>query len=485
MSIRVVLLSLVVLYFSIYAWKNWFVSLCATISLLAVVQHPDFPSGIGGIQGLNLWNILLLNVVLAWHARPRPPGQVWDLPRTFARLLIAFFVVVIISALRLMIDPPVEFTRTFVFSEKIVNSIKWVIPGLLLFDACRTRERITAALFVILLLYFLLAVQVIRWMPLSSAVSGNLAGRASKITQNEIGYNRVTLSMMLAGACWAVVGTLPLVRRRWHKLALLGVAGAVALAQALTGGRIGYAAWGMVGTTLGILRWRKFLFIVPVVAIVVGIAFPKVRERMFQGFGGEKGHMAVETSEYEMTSGRNLAWPRVLEKIGEAPLLGYGREAMTSTGIAAGLWEELGESFPHPHQAYFEVLLDNGAVGFFLMIPVFFYSLWQSARLLLDRSDPLICAVGCASFSLLLALMLGSLGGQTFYPREGAVGLWAAIGLMMRVSVERARALRQQTPFLGQTSAAPIGSVERQMPPMWMHPPGLQEDERETVSGGK
>jgi len=39
-----------------------------------------------------------------------------------------------------------------------------------------------------------------------------------------------------------------------------------------------------------------------------------------------------------------------------------------------------------------------------------------------------------------LALMVGAFGGQTFYPREGSVGMWAAIGLLLRVHVQSRRA---------------------------------------------
>jgi hypothetical protein len=43
-----------------------------------------------------------------------------------------------------------------------------------------------------------------------------------------------------------------------------------------------------------------------------------------------------------------------------------------------------------------------------------------------------------------LALLFAAMGSQTFYPREGAVGMWCAIGLMLRVYVQRAR--RQAQP---------------------------------------
>jgi O-antigen ligase len=179
-----------------------------------------------------------------------------------------------------------------------------------------------------------------------------------------------------------------------------------------------------------------------VIGIMVGIALPGVRQRLFQGFGGREGDFIVETNDYEITSGRNIAWPRVISKITEAPFLGYGREAMITTGLRDDLLYELDESFPHPHQAYLELLIDNGIVGFLMVIPLYFLMLFRSVPLVLERSDPLVCAVGCAAFSLVLALMVGGFGGQTFYPREGAVGMWAAIGLMLRVSVQREHSLQ-------------------------------------------
>jgi high-affinity Fe2+/Pb2+ permease len=65
--------------------------------------------------------------------------------------------------------------------------------------------------------------------------------------------------------------------------------------------------------------------------------------------------------------------------------------------------------------------------------------LFYAVRLFLDRQSALATAVGGMTTALVLALLIASLGSQTFYPREGAVGMWAAIGLMLRVTVERKR----------------------------------------------
>lgn len=448
--IRTTLLLLLVAYFSAYAWKDWFVSLCVAILLMAVVQHPDFPANIGGIQGLNPWNFLILNVGLAWCSQRAVEGYVWDMPVIAGRLGSCFFAVVIIGVGRLLADgyPEPSFTTGYIFSEYLINTVKWVIPGLILFDACRTRRRATIALGVILLLYFLLAVQVVRWMPLSEAGgSSEMQGRAAKIIQNEIGYNRVTLSMMLAGASWASLATLPILKKNLHRLALFVAGGTIILGQALTGGRTGYVTWIVIGIVLAALRWRKLLLLLPIGVVIIATALPGVRDRMLQGVGGKEGNFTVQTSAYEMTSGRDIAWPVVIAEIWKAPLLGHGRQGMVTSGARDFLLDKYNESFPHPHQAYLEQLLDNGMIGFLLIIPFYLYALFRSLPLVLERHDPLLCAIGCAGFCSVIALMIGAFGGQTFYPREGSVGMWAAIGLVLRASVQRARSLETGEPI--------------------------------------
>lgn len=38
-----------------------------------------------------------------------------------------------------------------------------------------------------------------------------------------------------------------------------------------------------------------------------------------------------------------------------------------------------------------------------------------------------------------MALLVAAMGSQTFYPREGALGMWCAIALMFRIYQERER----------------------------------------------
>jgi O-antigen ligase len=443
MSLRVVACILFVIGLSFYAWRNWFVSLCGAVLLMAVVEHPDMPKSIAGIQGLSPWNILYISVGLAWWHRARNRKNREHVPAGIAKLMWIFVAIIFVGFVRLALDPAYLLDYSFLsaFSEYFINNVKWMFLCVLFYHACHTRKRAAIALLCILSVYILLAVQVVRWIPLQAATESGerLAKIASKLVQNEIGYNRVTLSMLLGGASWAIVALLPLCKSNWSRLSVLGAAGIVMIGQALTGGRTGYASWVFVGVTLCVVRWRRLLPLIPVAATVMLIALPGMRERILAGVGGKQGGIAVQTDASEMTSGRTTIWPEVIKKIGEGPVLGFGRLAMQRTGLTNYLIEEYEENFAHPHNAYLEQLLDSGFVGFFLVMPLYCVLLKRSFSVLMVKNDPLYGAVGGAACALLLALFFGSLAGQTFYPREGSVGMWALMGVTLRLYVERQR----------------------------------------------
>jgi O-antigen ligase len=127
----------------------------------------------------------------------------------------------------------------------------------------------------------------------------------------------------------------------------------------------------------------------------------------------------------------------VLDKIGESPLLGYGKEAMIRTGISTLLYETYMEAFPHPHNMYLQWLLDNGILGFLPVMLFYLIILKYSISLLRDKQNAYYATVGGICFSLVMAMLVAGMGSQTFYPREGSVAMWCAIFLVLRMYVER------------------------------------------------
>lgn len=464
--IRTTLLWMLVAFLAAYAWRDWYKSLCGLILLMAVVQHPDFPNSVFGIHGMNPWNVLLAVVVFAWLAARKTERLEWDAPKSMIWLLIIFFTLIVLSYVKLAGDrsalgayanlfgeePP---SQMYLFSEYIINCMKWIVPGLLLFDGCRSESRLKWAMFCILTMYVLLAVQVIRWMPLSMLTSGDeLNQRGLKILANEVGYHRVNISMILAGASWAMYAVRQFPKLQIVRLLTVFLSGVLLFSTALTGGRMGLVTWVIMGLIFSIWKWRRLLLLGPVLLIIVIAVVPPARDRLMQGFGSTEidTNVAIEetmqaeegeTHWYTVTSGRSFAWPFVLEKIGESPVLGYGRDAMIRTGVAGMLWTEYGESFPHPHNAYLEWIMDNGFLGAIPVFLMFIIIVRQAGSLFNDDDDVLFVAVGGFCLSLVLAFLIAGIGSQTFYPREGAVGMWCAIGLMLRVSLLRRSRVRE------------------------------------------
>ena len=467
--IRTSLVWLFVMAVAILALRDWFRGLCGLILLTAVVRHPDMPNEVFGVPGFNAWNLCLLLVVGGWAIARRREKLTWDMPRHVSLLLLAYLFVVVVSFVRLLADRSAlgeGETTASIWSDYFLNCVKWAVPGLLLFDGVRSRERFALGLACSLGIYVLLGAQIIRWMPPSALAGQDLADRALRVLTREIGFHRVNLSMMLAGASWAIFAARGLFPSIIFQLGALLAAAAMVYAQALTGGRMGYVTWFVVGLVLCGLRWRRYLLAIPVVVIAAAVFVPGAAERMREGFNTEdretpaadanQGDERVNT--HQVTSGRNVIWPYVIAKIDQAPMLGYGQRAMTRTGLAAFLLRDLRESFPHPHNAYLELLLDNGWIGFALVVPFYVVMMLHSASLLRDSRSMVFVAAGGACLALILALLVASAGSQTFYPREGAVGMWCAIGLMLRVKVQRDRAQREATARPTVTSAAPAAS---------------------------
>lgn len=442
MSLRVTACLLFVVALSIYAYRDWFRSLCGAIFLLAFLEHPDMPRSIAGIQGFNLWNVLYGNIVVAWLVSRGREGLVWDMPRRLALALVLYVLVICVAFGRAFLDPTqfYEGSRLTMTVNYLINPLKFLLPCVLLYDGARSRDRVIMALGALGLYFLALAGMIIRYGGFNFDFSGDeLTSRAVKIVARSTGYHRVEMSMMLAGASWAFVAAAQAALPKTLRWGLASGAVVVVLAQAMTGGRTGYLSWVLVGLLLCTIKWRKLLPLFPLAVVALVTLMPGVRGRMLAGFalGGDSSPVVREHDSNEITSGRTEVWPHVIQKIKESPWIGYGRIAMVRTGLYLWVREELNDGFQHPHNAYLEQLLDGGIFGFLSLLPVYLCAVFTGVSLFLDRQDRLFEATGGFALALMLSLLIGSIGGQTLYPREGTVGVWAAAGLAWRVWVER------------------------------------------------
>ena len=458
---RVYVLYILIAFLVLYAWRDWFRALCGLIILTAIIEHPDMPKAIAGIQGLNPWNVVLASVIGSWLIHRRFEGLRWDMPRSMMVLLILYMGVLLFGVARMLLDQTNlgEYSTGTLISEYLVNTFKWVVPALLLYDGCRSRVRLSWALTCTAVLYLLLALQVIRCTPLS-ALSGATDLNAMRLRiQDRTGYNAVNASAMLAGASWAIVAVIPIVRRRWHQIVIASAALVVFLGQALTGGRMGFVAWAFIGLSMALMRWRKGLLLAPLIGLLLPLAVPGMMERMMQGFGQSSLSGQSAADESQVTSGRTDVWPVVIEQIGKSPVIGFGMLAMARTGVRARLPEHTAEYFAHPHCAYLEALLNYGAVGLAIILALYGTVVAWSVKLFRNRQSRWAAAVGGFAFALVMAQLVASVGSQHFYPRESTVGMWLAVAMLVRVWVQRTQSSGQRVAagqVVTQTPAMPV-----------------------------
>ncbi len=448
--IRLSIFWALVAFVAVYTWRDWFRGLCGLIMLVAILEMPDVPKAMFGIDGLNFFNLLLVNVAAAWVVARYRENLKFDLPPHIATLLLIYLAIVVIGFFRLW-ENRVYMIQTYASTETtgsmireyLINTLKWVMPGVMLYDGCRTRERTIIALLSITVVYLFLGAMVVKVMPLSAALlSGDELQRlALRLLGSRTGYHRVNLSMMLAGASWAVLALRGLTSdKRLHLLAIVASI-CVLYAQTLTGGRAGYAAWAATGLILCAFRWRLYLLATPILVLAIFIFMPSVSDRILFGITQDEFTSNITLNDYDLTSGRVIIWPLVIDKIHDGPLIGFGRVAMWSTGIVVYTALILTEDFGHPHNAYLEWILDNGIVGFIPLMAFYAVVLFHALRVFCDRRSGLFMAAGGMAAALVLGLMTAAMGSQTFYPVEGTVGMWCAIAVMFRLSVNRTQAI--------------------------------------------
>ncbi len=412
--------------------------------MMAFMEHEDMPKGMFGIQGFNMWNLLFLGIFLAWLVNRRREGLTWDMPRHINVLLLLQLAIVLLGFGRMILDRgPLEYSLFSLTSEHLFNTIKWVLPGVLLFDGCRTRHRLIFAVACLLVLYFLIAGQLIRRIP-PSVVLDPLSYRSNHIRLKfcqELGYSACNLSAMLAGASWAILASKQLVHRKKYKALLWASAGIVVFGHALTGGRAGYVAWGVVGVVLCLVKWRRYIILAPVVLILLFMIFPGAVDRLSFGFGQSNiyGESQIDREGRDiLTSGRSEVWPVVVEAISESPIFGFGREGTVRSGVTEHLLVEFGEGYDvtHPHNMYLQWIIDNGITGFIPIVLFYGIIVIYALRLFRD-TDALCAAVGGIGLSLVLAQLVAGMGSQYFYPQVSTMGMWVSIFLVFRCSVEK------------------------------------------------
>ncbi len=437
---RILVLYAVIAGFMLYAWRNWFVSLCALIILTAIAEHEDMPRSLFELRGLSPWNGLFAIVFLAWLSERFRARRPLGAPKPIKILLPIYLVIMFVAVGRGLLDvesfvrwgPPM--TVGEFLTENVINAVKFMIPGVLLFDACRTRKRALIATACILGLAVIDALLVSRRIPMSVLLGQGESWMVRRRVNAVTGLHANDVALILVISMWSILGFIRALQTKWRIVAF-GAAGACALALGLCYSRAGFLACLAVGIAIGAAGSKRLLLLILFVVIPLGVATPGIRHRVTMGLDQNEYDYIDEGSDDALTAGRMTAiWPIALEGISRQPIIGHGRHAASRV-----LVEEFRAGYGivpgHCHNAYLDMLLDAGLVGLIPTLALLGYLAFVSVKLIRSRGDPFIQAVGNMGLASVTAYMVMAMSGQRFFPTENLFLFYCIQGVMLRVYV--------------------------------------------------
>ncbi|RJR54616.1 MAG: hypothetical protein C4576_00555, partial [Desulfobacteraceae bacterium] len=106
------------------------------------------PRFLFGVRGFSLWNALFACVFVAWCVHRMKSRERLGLPRTMVTLIVVYFPIWVVCTMRGAMD--VESINAYTegytvttgefLADNLFNPIKYMIPALMVFDACRNRK---------------------------------------------------------------------------------------------------------------------------------------------------------------------------------------------------------------------------------------------------------------------------------------------------------------------------------------------------------
>jgi len=326
-----------------------------------------------------------------------------------------------------------------VLNERVIESalayflapLVSVAVGVLFFDGARTRLRVKMALAAAVgsgMVYALLLFKSMRERVFTIDFED-----ARRMTDKLVGLFANDLAELFAFTIWAGVFTAVIFAKRWHRLGWYASLVATLPPFLALKSRAGFLAFCVIGLVLGAIRWRKLLVVLPVAVMGVAVCVPSVRERVLMGVGDT----TEDASWDEISAGRvTNIWPPTIEQIGKSPIIGHGRYAIFREACYEDILEREKYVPNHPHCSYLEILLDAGVIGLAICLACSVGLFRVSWRLLGDRGDPLVTALGAVGVTAIVAELAAGLTGSSFFPSQSSVPYLCVWGSVLRVHAE-------------------------------------------------
>lgn len=425
----------------VFILRDFRVGVGLLIVIMPIAQSYAFPHAMFGITGLNPLNLLLATTLGIYLMRAMGTESVRHLvPAPLLLLYLAPLVMgAVIGSQHVHEIPAAYKAYDMIFFDNAVGYVRdmllkpltFVIYALLVAAAVwrsKEPERFVTPLMVSVLA---MAALIVGFVVVSGVPISYLAGSYSRSFYTPLGMHANDLGRLY------VVGY-ALLLFTWDrtslkddltlKLLLFSSMVLAAAAMVLTFSRGAFLGFFIVNLIyiLSRLNWKT--------AVIVGAALPPflyflpgaVWSRLQAGSG--EGADAVSAGRIDGI------WGPIMPEFFDNPFLGNGLGAIM---YSKAVRMEAIDIVSHPHNAFLELYLNMGVVGFVLILAFWGWTWWRLRKLSKDeRVHPRLQGLFEGAAAGLVSFLAAGFAGSSLQPTAAQAFLWLAIGLMFGTSLQ-------------------------------------------------
>jgi hypothetical protein len=434
----------VALFVCAFILLDFRVGVLLLIVLMPLSRSHVFPHAMFGITGLNPVNLLLLATLGACLLQSLASGTL----RRFLPAPLAWLYVLPLAAGAALGVRHVDDIAPFYYPagliefsdaagylrDMLAKPLLLAVFALLVAAAVARSARPAAFLVPTALSVWVMSSLVLAFVLAAGVSLGQLAQGGARDFLSPLGLHANEFGRLYVTAYALLLFTAAQAPPVGARLLLLASAALAAAALLLTFSRGAFVGFAVVNLVF-LAWWRGGYALLAVLALaaLAPFAAPEaLLQRLGTGFGESLN--AISAGRIEGL------WRPLVPDLLRSPLVGSGLGSILwSEAMQRALVDSRIIASTHPHNAYFEALLDVGAIGLALLV-AYFAHLWRSFRALAADAalEPMMRGFYQGAAAALAAFLVAAFTDGSLAPRAEQVYLWLAIGMMYGQRAARA-----------------------------------------------